>query len=147
MTSSNNNPGRVLALDIGTVRIGAAISDPNQIIAQGLGVWNVENDEWLKNFDECLKKYDPSLIVLGLPVRTDGKKSERAEKILELVEELKIKYPDRNFITHDERFTTVIAQRALLEADTSRKKRKKTVDKIAAVIILENWLEFSHRKI
>ena len=136
-----NNPGRVLALDIGTVRIGAAVSDPNRIIAQPLDVWKAENDEWLNDFDECLKKYDPSLIVLGLPVRTDGKKSSMAEKILEILENLKAKYPERNFITHDERFTTVIAQRTLLEADTSRKKRKKTVDKIAAVIILESILE------
>ena len=136
-----NNPGRVLALDIGTVRIGAAVSDPNRIIAQPLDVWKAENDEWLNDFDECLKKYDPSLIVLGLPVRTNGKKSSMAEKILEILENLKAKYPERNFITHDERFTTVIAQRTLLEADTSRKKRKKTVDKIAAVIILESVLE------
>ena len=142
MASLNKNiPGRVLALDIGTVRIGAAISDINRIIAQPLEVWKAENDEWLINFDECLKKYDPSLIVLGLPVRTDGKKSAMAEKILEILENLKAKYPERNFITHDERFTTVIAQRTLLEADTSRKKRKKTVDKIAAVIILESILE------
>ena len=142
MASLNkNNPGRVLALDIGTVRIGAAVSDPNRIIAQPLDVWKAENDEWLNDFDECLKKYDPSLIVLGLPVRTDGKKSSMAEKILEILENLKAKYPEKNFITHDERFTTVIAQRTLLEADTSRKKRKKTVDKIAAVIILESILE------
>ncbi|MBQ6435740.1 MAG: RuvX/YqgF family protein, partial [Synergistaceae bacterium] len=65
--------GRVLALDIGTVRIGAAISDPSRIIAQGLGVWKAENDEWLNDFDECLKKFNPSLVVVGLPVRTDGK--------------------------------------------------------------------------
>ena len=136
-----NNPGRVLALDIGTVRIGAAVSDPNRIIAQPLDVWKAENDEWLNDFDECLKKYDPSLIVLGLPVRTDGKKSSMAEKILEILENLKAKYPEKNFMTHDERFSTVIAQRTLLEADTSRKKRKKTVDKIAAVIILESVLE------
>ena len=139
--TSLNNPGRVLALDIGTVRIGAAISDPSRIIAQPLGVWQAENNEWLKNFQEALKKYDPSLIILGLPVRTDGKKNEKAEKILALLEDLKAKFPERNFLTHDERFTTVIAQRALLEADVSRKGRKKVVDKIAAVLILQSWLE------
>ncbi|MBQ9419113.1 MAG: Holliday junction resolvase RuvX [Synergistaceae bacterium] len=136
-----NNSGRVLALDIGAVRIGAAVSDPSRIIAQGLGVWNAENGEWLNDLDECIRQYDPSLIVLGLPVRTDGKKSEAAERVLSVLEELKEKYPEKNFATHDERFTTVIAQRVLLQADTSRKKRKKTVDKIAAVIILEDVLE------
>ena len=137
----NNFLGRVLALDIGAVRIGAAISDPSRIIAQGLGVWKAENDEWRKDFDECIKKYNPSLIVVGLPLRTDGKKSEAAEKILLLIEELKSEYPDKNFETWDERFTTVIAQQTLISADVSRKKRRKTVDKIAAVLILESWLE------
>ncbi|MBR0253237.1 MAG: Holliday junction resolvase RuvX [Synergistaceae bacterium] len=134
--------GRVLALDIGTVRIGAAISDPSRIIAQGLGVWKAENDEWLNDFDECLKKFNPSLIVVGLPVRTDGKISSMSEKILAVIENLKSKYPELEFTTWDERFTTVIAQQTLISADVSRKKRKKNVDKIAAVLILENWLEF-----
>ncbi|MBQ3646029.1 MAG: Holliday junction resolvase RuvX [Synergistaceae bacterium] len=134
--------GRVLALDIGTVRIGAAISDPSRIIAQGLGVWKAENDEWLNDFDECLKKFNPSLIVVGLPVRTDGKISSMSEKILTVIENLKSKYPELEFTTWDERFTTVIAQQTLISADVSRKKRKKNVDKIAAVLILENWLEF-----
>ena len=137
----DNFSGRVLALDIGSVRIGAAISDPMRIIAQGLGVWKAENDEWKKDFDECLKKYDPSLIVIGLPVRTDGKKSEKAEMILELIEKLKSEYPERKFSTWDERFTTVIAQQTLISADLSRKKRRNKVDKIAAVLILESWLE------
>lgn len=130
---------RILALDIGSVRIGAAISDPSGIIAQGLGVWDAEN--WLKDFDSALAKYDPALIVVGLPVRTDGRKSEAGERILALIDELKISYPERKFVTWDERFTTVIAQRTLLEADVSRKKRKTQVDKIAAVLILESWLE------
>ena len=130
---------RILALDIGSVRIGAAISDPLGIIAQGLGVWDAE--DWLKDFDSALDKYDPALIVIGLPVRTDGRKSEACERILALIDELKISYPERNFITWDERFTTVIANQTLLEADVSRKKRKSHVDKIAAVLILESWLE------
>lgn len=124
------------------MRIGAAISDPSRIIAQGLGVWKAENDEWLNDFDECLKKFNPSLIVVGLPVRTDGKISSMSEKILAVIENLKSKYPELEFTTWDERFTTIIAQQTLISADVSRKKRKKNVDKIAAVLILENWLEF-----
>lgn len=135
---------RVLALDVGSVRIGAAISDPSRIIAQGLGVWNAES--WEKDFDECLKMYDPEVIVAGLPVRTDGKKSEAAERVLVLVKELRKKYPEREFAVWDERFTTTIAQQALLEADISRKKRKKNIDKLAAVLILESWLEFNNAK-
>ena len=130
---------RVLALDIGSVRIGAAISDSSRIIAQGLGVWNAET--WRDDFDNCMKTYDPSIIVVGLPLRTDGRKSEAAERILELVDELRAKYPEREFVMHDERFTTVIAQQVLIDADVSRKRRRKSVDKIAAVLILESWLE------
>ena len=137
--------GRVLALDIGTVRIGAAISDPLGITAQGLGVWNAENDEWRKDFDEAIQKYDPKIIVAGLPLRTDGKPSEAAERISGIIDGLRAEYPGREFVFQDERFTTVIAQRAMIEADISRRKRKKNVDKVAAVIILEDWLE-SHRQ-
>ena len=140
MTSSHN-PGRVLALDIGEARVGAAVSDPSRIIAQGLGVWQAEGGAWLNDLDDAITRYDPALIVLGLPLRTDGKQSKAAERVLNLLEELRARYPQRSFATHDERFTTVIAQRALLEADSSRTKRKKTVDKIAAVIILESVLE------
>ncbi|MBQ7561453.1 MAG: Holliday junction resolvase RuvX [Synergistaceae bacterium] len=130
---------RVLALDIGTVRIGAAISDPSRIIAQGLGVWQI--DTWREEFDSCIKKFDPAVIVLGLPVRTDGKKSDAAERVINILDSLKSEYPDIIFTTWDERFTTVIAQKMLIEADISRKQRRKTVDKVAAVLILESWLE------
>ena len=135
--------GRVLALDVGSVRIGAAISDPSRIIAQGLGVWNAENDSWLNDFDSALTKYNPAIIVVGLPLRTDGKKSEAGERILELVDELRTAYPEREFVTHDERFTTVIAQQVLIDADVSRKRRRNNVDKISAVLILESWLELN----
>ena len=135
---------RVLALDIGTVRIGAAISDASGVIAQGLGVWNAENDEWLRDFDEAVRRYDPKIVVAGLPLRTDGKNSDAALRISGIVERLRIEYPGIEFVFQDERFTTVIAQRAMIEADTSRRKRKRNVDKVAAVIILEDWLE-SHR--
>lgn len=136
---------RVLALDIGSVRIGAAVSDSLGIIAQGLGVWRAENDEWLSDFDEAVRKYDPKVIVVGLPLRTDGKISEAAERVKVIIDGLRANYPEREFVTQDERFTTVIAQRAMIEADTSRRGRKKNVDKVAAVIILEDWLE-SHRQ-
>lgn len=133
---------RVLALDIGSVRVGAAVSDPSRIISQGLGVWSAET--WRNDLDAALAKYDPKVIVVGLPLRTDGKESEAGTRILELVAELRAKYPERDIVTQDERFTTVIAQRAMLEGDVSRRKRKKSVDKLAAVIILEDWLE-AHR--
>ena len=130
---------RVLALDIGTVRIGAAVSDPTRTIAQGLGVWDAET--WREDFDAALTKYDPKIIVVGLPSRTDGKPSEAAERVRGIVAELSALYPEREFTLWDERFTTVIAQRVMLEADVSRRGRRKKVDKVAAVVILQDWLE------
>ena len=139
MNANLNTTGRVLALDIGAARTGVAISDSNRIIAQAVGVWNAEN--LLEDFTSCVEKYKPALILVGLPKRTDGKKSEACENILEIISDLKTRFPDLIFETWDERFTTVIAQRVLIEADMSRKKRKKNVDKLAAVLILESWLE------
>lgn len=138
------NKGRVLALDIGSVRVGAAISDSQRIIAQGLGVWGAET--WLEDFRENVEKYKPNLIVVGLPNRTDGKKSEASENILRIIDDLKKEFPELEFATWDERFTTLMAQRVLIEADVSRKKRKKNIDKLAAVLILESWLENANMK-
>ena len=132
---------RVMALDIGEVRVGAAVTDPLGLFAQGIAVWRAE--DWRKSFEECMARYDPELILLGIPRRTDGSYGPEAEKIERIVEELRAAYPDRQFSTWDERYTTVIAQRALLEADVSRKKRKEHVDKIAAALILQSWIDFN----
>jgi len=133
-----------MALDIGEVRIGAAVTDPLGLFAQGIAVWRIEN--WRKALEECMELYDPELILLGIPRRTDGSYGPEAEKIKQIMEELRAAYPNRQFDTWDERFTTVIAQRVLLEADVSRKKRKERVDKIAAALILQNWIDFRRVK-
>ena len=136
-------PGRVLALDIGTVRIGVAVSDPGRVIAQGLDVWPVSDKSggWQKKFEACLERYAPTLILIGMPRRTDGSIGPEGQRVAELVESLRASYPDREFATWDERFTTVIAQRALLEAGVSRRGRRERVDKVAAALILQSWLE------
>ncbi|MDR2180875.1 MAG: Holliday junction resolvase RuvX [Synergistaceae bacterium] len=131
---------RILALDVGTVRIGAAVTDPLGLFAQGIAVWRVQ-ENWRSQFEACLARYDPELILIGMPRRTNGSYGPEAEKMDRLVEELRSAYPDRRFETWDERYTTVLAQRALLEADVSRGKRKERVDKVAAALILQNWLD------
>jgi putative Holliday junction resolvase len=136
---------RVLALDIGTVRIGVAVTDPLGLFAQGIAVWRVQ-EKWRSQFEACLARYDPGLVLIGMPRRTDGSYGPEAEKIAKLVEELRSAYPDRRFETWDERYTTVIAQRALLEGDVSRGKRRERVDKVAAALILQNWLDAQARK-
>jgi putative Holliday junction resolvase len=131
---------RIVALDIGSVRIGVAVTDPMGIFAQGLAVWRVE-DDWRAKFEECVERYAPGLILIGMPRRTNGVWGPEAEKIDALVQELHAAYPHLQFETWDERYTTVIAERALLEGNVSRKKRKEHVDKIAAALILQNWLD------
>jgi putative Holliday junction resolvase len=136
--------GRVVALDIGSVRIGVAVTDPVGLFAQGIAVWRVE-DDWRSKFEECVERYAPRLILVGMPRRTNGVWGPEAEKIEALVEELRESYPGLRFETWDERYTTVIAERALLEGDVSRKKRRERVDKVAAALILQNWLEARER--
>ena len=131
---------RTLALDIGSVRIGVAVSDPLGLFAQGIGVWRTE-DNWRQTLDDCVKKYKPNTILIGLPVRTTGEIGVEAEKVLGIAEEIRSFYNDINVETWDERFTTAIAEQVLLEADVSRRKRRQKIDKLAAVIILQSWLE------
>ncbi|GHV45454.1 putative pre-16S rRNA nuclease [Synergistales bacterium] len=130
---------RVLALDIGTVRIGVAVTDPLCLFAQGVDVWPI--DGWRTCFEESLAKYDPRIVLIGLPKRTTGEYGPEEAKMEELAAELREAYPDRAFETYDERFTTVMAQRALIEGNVSRAKRKGRVDKVAATIILQSWLD------
>jgi putative Holliday junction resolvase len=131
---------RTIALDIGSVRIGVAVSDPLGLFAQGIGVWRVE-DNWKLALDDCVKQYKPNTILIGLPVRTTGDKGVEAEKVLAIAEEISSSYPDIKVETWDERFTTTIAEQVLLEADVSRRKRRQNIDKLAAVVILQSWLE------
>jgi len=116
------------------------VSDPLGLFAQGVGVWNV-GDNWKLALDDCIRKYRPNTLLIGLPVRTTGEKGVEAEKVLRIADEIKSSYPDIKVETWDERFTTAIAEQVLLEADVSRSKRRQKIDKLAAVVILQSWLE------
>lgn len=132
--------GRVLALDIGTVRIGVAMSDPLGSFAQGVAVWDASGD-WLTCLGELLKSSGASDIVVGFPIREDGSKGPSAKKIEKEAGRIAQAFPDVKIIFFDERYTSVIANRVLIEGDVSRKKRKKSVDKIAASLILQSYLD------
>ena len=132
--------GRVLALDIGAVRIGVAVSDPLGMFAQGIAVLAAEGN-WLEELDGLVRQYEPTVLLTGLPVRTDGSKGPEAQRVIELAAQLKERYPALKVVLHDERFSTTIATRALIEGDVSRKKRKGKVDKVAAALILQSWLD------
>ncbi|MCX8118106.1 MAG: Holliday junction resolvase RuvX [Desulfobacterota bacterium] len=132
---------RIMALDIGQKRIGVAISDELRITAQG--VKTIRRDSKEDEFDQLLaliSQYGVKEIVVGLPVRMDGSLGKQAEFVLSWIEELKRRV-GLPVITWDERLSTLEADRTLLEADLSRSKRRAVVDKLAAVLILQGYLQ------
>ncbi len=131
---------RIIAVDIGTVRIGVAVSDPFGSFAQALTVLKTES-EWIGDLRRIMEEYRSSRLLVGLPVRTDGREGPEAEKIRDIAQNILDRYPDIEIIFWDERFTTVIAQQSLLEGDVSRKGRKNKVDKVAASLLLQSYLD------
>ena len=138
MNRSDN--GNVIALDIGTVRIGVAASDLTGIFAQGVSVLRAR-DGWMEDLSKILAERGAKKIIVGMPRRTDGSYGPEARHVEETVESLRVFFPGVEVVTWDERFTTVIANRALLEANVSRAGRKRAVDKVAAAVLLQNYLD------
>ncbi len=136
---------RHLGLDIGTKRIGVAVSDPLGSFAQGVAVLNVKED-WMRALDGLVKKYRVAVIVVGMPLRTDGSSGPEAEKIEALKKVLAERYDEIDVVEWDERFTTVRAEQALLEGDVSRKGRKTRIDMVAASILLQDYLDYLRRE-
>ena len=132
---------RVLALDAGEKRIGVAVSDPLGIIAQGVTVISRKDPETdLNEIKKIAEEYKADSIVVGMPVNMDGTKGRSAEKVAEFVETLKEKFAIPVY-TYDERLSTKESEKFLISADVSRKKRKSVIDKMAAQLILESYLE------
>ena len=136
--------GRILAIDYGTKRTGIAVSDPLRIIAGGLEtVATKELERWLAQY---FAANDVSTIVVGKPVRMDGAPSETWKYVEPLAARLRKSYPDKEVVFHDERFTSVMAHRTMLESGIGRMARrdKALVDKISATIILQSYMEFNN---
>lgn len=132
---------RALGLDIGDRTIGVAISDPLGLTAQGITTIRRKNEEYdLQELDKICKEYAVDTIVSGLPKNMNGTIGPQGEKVIDFCNVIKEKM-NLPIIMWDERLTTVAAHKAMLEADLSRKKRKKIVDKIAAVYILQGYLD------
>jgi putative pre-16S rRNA nuclease len=131
---------RILALDVGHKRIGLAVSDPLGLTAQGLGVLERQNwDRDLARLVEIASPYRVREILVGLPRHMDGRPGEQAEDILALARALG-EALGAKVATWDERLTTVEAERLLIQADMSRKKRRRVVDKVAASLMLQAYL-------
>ena len=135
---------RILALDIGHVRVGVAVSDPLGFFAQGIGVLSAAGD-WLDEISALVEQYDVRTLLIGLPVRTDGSTGPEAKWILSTVELLRALFPDQKVELWDERFTTTIAERIMIEGNVSREKRRHSRDKVAAAIILQGYLDNRRR--
>ena len=131
---------RILALDIGSARIGVAVSDATRTIATPVEV--IHSVGWgpdIRRVTELCDRYDTREILSGLPLNMDGTEGFQAEKVKQFCKQLEKK----GFTVYyqDERLTTVTAEDALLEDNMSREGRKKVVDKVAAAIILQQWLD------
>ena len=135
---------RAMGLDVGSKTIGVAISDPFGWTAQGIETIQIKESKeefGLVRLKELIEEYNVERIVIGLPKNMNGTIGPRAEKSLEFSEMMTDNF-NLPIIMQDERLTTVQAERMLIEeGNASRSKRKKVIDKLAAVMILQNYLD------
>lgn len=132
---------RLLSIDYGRKRTGIAVSDPLQIIANGLTT--VETSKLLEFLDDYLKKEEVEVVVVGLPKQMSGELSENMKRIEPFVNRFKKLYPEIPVEYYDERFTSKMAQQAMLDGGLKKKARrnKELVDEISATIILQGYME------
>ena len=130
-----------MSLDVGSRTIGIACSDALLMTAQGIETirrTSLEKD--FNRLQELITEYEVHELVVGMPKNMNGTKGERAEKTEEFVKKMK-EVIDLPVTYWDERLSTVMAERQLIAADVSRKKRKSVIDKMAAVVILQGYLD------
>jgi putative Holliday junction resolvase len=137
---------RIIGLDFGSKTIGVALSDELTITAQTLtSISRTTPERDLKAILEMISEYQASELVIGLPVNMDGSRGPAAAAVEEFSGRLR-DLTDIKIVHWDERLTTVAAERILLEGDLSRRKRKKVIDRLAAAIILQGYLDSRHPK-
>lgn len=130
-----------MGLDVGNRRIGMAVSDPLGITAQGIETLQRRNKRTdFQQLAKIIRQYNVSAIVVGLPLRLSGAESAQTEKVTAFAEDLRAKF---SLPVHlwDERLTSVQANRLLREAELSIEKRAASVDRMAAVLILQSFLD------
>ena len=134
-------PPRVLGLDVGSKTIGLAVSDPLGITAQGLQTIRRKNKRLdFERLAAVIREYKVSEIVIGYPLRLSGAEGTQSEKMRHFAEEVSQKF-ELPVHLWDERLTSSQANRVLREFDLSIRKRGEAVDRMAAVLILQNWME------
>jgi len=133
---------RYLGLDVGDRRIGVALSDETGTLATGLATLRrVGPRKDVRAVAELIRRHEAGEVVVGLPRRLDGGLGPQAQKVLAFMDDLRpsAKVP---LVPWDERFTSVMAEQALMEGDVSRRDRKDLVDKVAAILILQSYLDY-----
>lgn len=134
---------RILCLDVGDVRIGVAVSDSLRMIATPVEVIRrVGFGPDVKRVKELCQRYETSIVLSGLPLNMDGSEGFQAEKVRLFGNQLE--KAGLTVYYQDERLTTVTAEGALMEDNMRRAQRRQTVDKVAAAVILQQWLDTMH---
>ena len=138
--------GRILSIDYGRKRTGLAVTDPLQLIANGLTT--VPTASAVDFVADYVRQETVERIIVGWPRQTNGQDSENASRIKPFVQRLKKLLPDIPVEFYDERFTSVLAHRAMIDGGLHKKKRqdKALVDEVSATIILQSYLESARRK-
>ena len=134
---------RILALDVGTKNIGMAVCDPLGITAQSLPTIRRKGDleKDVKCVTDAINEYKVETLVVGLPKNMNGTEGPSCEMAREFAKDVEA-VMDVPIVFWDERMTSRIAENAMIEADLSRKKRKQKVDSLAAILILQNYLDY-----
>jgi len=143
--SEAGRPKRILGMDVGSRRIGLAITDPLGITAQGLETLQRQNKRTdFARLEQVIREHNVAEIVMGLPLRMVGGEGIQAEKMQAFAEEVRRRF---RLPVHlwGERLTSAQANRLLRETDMSIKRRGEVVDQMAAVLILQSWMEASSR--
>ena len=138
--------GRILAIDYGTKRTGIAVTDPLRIVPGGLGT--VATHELQNYLAGYMGREQVDIIVVGYPTNMNGEDSASMQQIRPFTEKLKKQYPDKKIVMFDERFTSVIAQRAILDSGIGRmaRRNKALVDEVSATIILGSFMDSKQYK-
>jgi putative Holliday junction resolvase len=137
---------RILGLDWGEKRFGIAMSDPSNVLATPLTVLARKNK--VTPWDDLRKIIEDNgikTVVVGLPLRTDGKQGEKVFQVRQWIDEAHSQFPGVKFVEMDERFTTQEASRVLREKGVRAIDQRKVVDKVAAALILEQFLKLKSR--
>lgn len=140
-SSETGRPPRILGLDVGSKRIGIAVSDPLGITAQGLATLHRQNKRSdFAQLEQVIREYKVAEIVVGLPLRMTGAEGTQAGKMQGFAEEIRRRF---RLPVHlwDERLSSAQANRLLRETDMSIKRRGEVVDQMAAVLILQSWMD------